>query len=151
MKNSFEAQIPYEKYIRLIKFLFTASFIDVCQRKDPEISQCIIRNVDILRPRFNKGVPELAIPPFNPLTIPEAHYNGGSFNLTFRNIELYDLESFVIDDLYFDPSKPEFKLSVTIPRLRILAEYNVKGRVLLLQLDGKGPVDGNYSKYIPFE
>lgn len=124
-----------------------ASLVDICQRKDPQISQCIIRNVDKLRPLFNKGVPELGIPPFNPLRIPQAHYNGGTFNISFDNIELFNLESFVIDELNFNPWKPEFKLAVTIPNLRMKTQYHVVGRVLVLQLDGRGPADGNYSMY----
>lgn len=103
--------------------------------------------MDILRPKFDKGVPELGIPPFNPLTIPEAHFNGGSFNVSFKNIEIYNLDSFSIDSLYFDPFKPEFKLAIKVPVLRIKATYTVKGRVLVLVLDGSGPLDGNYSKY----
>lgn len=105
--------------------------------------------MELLRPRFLKGVPELYIPSFNPLIIPQASLDSGrNFNASFKRIRIYGFENFVIDDLKFDPKKPEFRLAITIPHARVKSEYSLKGRLLILQLDGNGPADGNFSKYI---
>lgn len=104
--------------------------------------------MEILRPRFPKGIPELSIPNFSPLTIQEAKLDtGDSLKATFKKIQLYGVENFVIDELTFDPEKLDFIIKVTIPQMRVKSQYNLKGRILVLELDGNGPADGNYSKY----
>lgn len=96
-----------------------------------------------------KGVPELAIPSFNPLTIPQAQLDSGnSFKATFKRIQMWGVENFVMDEIKIDIDKLEITIGITIPEMRVKSEYNIKGRILILELDGKGPSDGNYSKYI---
>lgn len=130
-------------------FNFSAPFIEVCKRNDPNLSACLIRNVEIIRPKFSKGIPELGIPPMTPLVIPEAALSSSAtFSASFKNIQLYGLDKFLIDELSFDLSKPQLKLGITIPFLSIPSEYHLKGRLLVLELDGNGPANGNYSKYI---
>lgn len=103
--------------------------------------------MEILRPKFLNGIPELAIPSFNPLTIPEAQLNvGDSLNATFKRIQLWGVEHFILDELSIDIDKIEITVGITIPSMRVKSEYNIKGRLLVLELDGKGPSDGNYSK-----
>lgn len=101
-----------------------------------------------LRPRFSKGIPELSVPSFSPLVIPEAQLSGGrNFIAAFKKIELYGIENFIIDDLKFDPETVNFDIAITFPKLRVKSDYHIKGRLLILDLDGRGPADGNYSKY----
>lgn len=88
------------------------------------------------------------MPNFSPLTIQEAKLDtGDSFKATFKKIQLYGVENFVVDELKFDPVKLDIVIAITIPQLRVKSQYNIKGRLLVLELNGNGPADGNYSKY----
>lgn len=39
------------------------------------------------------------------------------------------------------------EVKVKFPHVRIKSNYIVNGRILILNLDGRGPADGNYSKH----
>lgn len=118
-----------------------------CHRTDPKLEECLLKNVEILRPMFKKGIPELQIPSFDPLRIPEATLTGSqNFKATFTDIELYRAEDFVVEKLRANLDKFKLEASIKFPNLRIKSHYKVNGRILILQLNGEGPADGNYSK-----
>ncbi|CAH1963274.1 unnamed protein product [Acanthoscelides obtectus] len=123
------------------------SFIEICHRKDPQINKCLQRNVEILRPRLKNGIPEMQIPGFNPLVISQATLSGGvSFEAIFNNIRMYGADDFIMDrfEVTTDP-KFRFDLDIHFDKLRILSDYKINGRLLVLQLNGAGPADGNYT------
>nr|CAH7720599.1 unnamed protein product [Callosobruchus chinensis] len=107
-----------------------ASFIEVCHRNDPQINSCLQRNTELIRPRLKNGIPEMHIPSFNPLVISQATLNGGvNFEATFNNVR----------------EKFRFEIDIHFDRLRITSDYKINGRLLVLQLNGEGPADGNYT------
>lgn len=97
------------------------------------------------------GIPELPLPPMNPLVLPEAGLNNGdNFRASFKNIQVFYADEFKIDHLKVDLDKTHIELTLTFPRLRIRSQYTIDGKILILQLQGQGPADGNFSKnYAP--
>ncbi|KAH1024373.1 hypothetical protein HUJ05_003864 [Dendroctonus ponderosae] len=121
-------------------------FIQVCKRNDPNLEQCVIKNVEILRPMMKRGIPELFVPSMNPLEIPEASLSGSqSFQASFKNIQLYGADQFKLESFETDFKTYHIKVKLSFPSLRIKSLYNIKGRILILNLDGHGPADGNYT------
>lgn len=121
--------------------------VEICSRSDPHLSDCLIRNIEKQRPKFNKGIPDLFVPPMNPLIIPEVSFNSGtSFNSTFKRMQLYGLENMKVEHLEVELKTPSVKTTVIIPFLRTISDYHIKGR-LLVPLDGHGSSYINYSKY----
>ncbi|CAG9768263.1 unnamed protein product [Ceutorhynchus assimilis] len=122
------------------------SYLKLCQRRDPQLHQCIMDNVQILKPKMKPGIPELYIPPLNPLVIPEATLNSGSsFRATFKDIQLYNAHEFNLQSFDVDLDKYHIDLKILFPLLRIKSLYSFNGRLLILNLNGKGPADGNYT------
>ncbi|XP_074030671.1 protein takeout-like [Leptinotarsa decemlineata] len=122
------------------------SFIEVCSKSDPKIVECLKRNIEKLRPMFLKGIPELQIPSMNPLQIPKASLaNGNAITADFTNLQIYQLNDFTIDKLDVDLDHFKLDVTLTFPRLRIMADYHIKGKILVMDLDGSGPADGNYT------
>ncbi|XP_050309899.1 uncharacterized protein LOC126745898 [Anthonomus grandis grandis] len=122
------------------------SFLKLCKRKDPNLHNCIIENVELLRPKLKQGVPELFIPPLDPLVIPEATLNSGAqFKATFKDIQMYNTDNFDLKSFDVDLDKHHINVKILFPLLRIKSIYNINGRLLVLNLDGKGPADGNYT------
>ncbi|XP_023022117.1 circadian clock-controlled protein daywake [Leptinotarsa decemlineata] len=122
------------------------SFVEVCHRPDAKIKDCLVRNIEKLRPMFLKGIPELQIPSLNPLIIPKASLEiGDRFSADFNEIQIFFANEFVIEKLDFNVENFKLDLSILFPRLRILSNYNIKGKLLVLELDGSGSADGNYT------
>jgi len=48
---------------------FTASYIKVCKRKDPELNKCVVNTIENLRNKLKTGIPELNTPPVEPLVL----------------------------------------------------------------------------------
>lgn len=48
---------------------FTASYIKVCSRSDPEINKCVLNSIEQLRSKLKSGIPELEVPAIEPLTL----------------------------------------------------------------------------------
>ncbi|KAL1490573.1 hypothetical protein ABEB36_013243 [Hypothenemus hampei] len=122
------------------------SFIKLCHRNDPNLLKCIVENLEIIRPKMKNGIPELFIPPMNPLVIPQATLNSGAnFKATFKDILMYHADEFKLEDFTVDLNNYHIEIKMMFPELRIKSDYNIKGRLLVLNLDGKGPADGNYT------
>lgn len=82
---------------------FTASYIKICHRSDPELDTCIKNSVGELRPLLIKGIPELNIPSCEPLRVPEVVIDQGngavSLKSTYKNIEIYGPSKFIINQI----------------------------------------------------
>lgn len=48
---------------------FTASYIKICNRKDPDINNCVLNSIEQLRSKLKTGIPELEVPAMEPLTL----------------------------------------------------------------------------------
>lgn len=91
------------------------------------------------------------IPPFEPMVIKSAALKDEkSFNASFENIRIFGLSDFKINSLDYDLDNDKVDIDLTFPLLRIYANYKIKGKILILQLNGFGTCDGNYSKYPVF-
>lgn len=51
--------------------LLSADYVLPCNRNDPHINQCIKKSFNHLRPFLGKGLPELNVPPMEPLFVDE--------------------------------------------------------------------------------
>lgn len=48
---------------------FSASYMKICKRKDPEINNCVLNSIEQLRNKLTTGIPELEVPPLEPLLL----------------------------------------------------------------------------------
>lgn len=128
--------------------LFLASYVEVCHRSDPRLSDCIKKNIEIIRPKFQNGIPELFVPNLKPLKISEIKLNTvNAFKAEFQNLSFDGMENLIVNDLELDFKKMIMRMVMTIPKLRCVGNYHIAGK-LLVPLDGQGPMDSNYSKLI---
>ncbi|CAH1098583.1 unnamed protein product [Psylliodes chrysocephalus] len=126
------------------------SFIKVCKPKETDVSECILENIEIMRSKLAEkdGVPEMAIPSINPLVIPHANINLGEFQAQLENISLYRVQEFIIKKLKVDIDTVNIDLKIKFPKIDCLANYFVKGQLLVLKLDGSGPAQINITNLI---
>ncbi|XP_021914393.1 protein takeout-like isoform X2 [Zootermopsis nevadensis] len=119
-----------------------SEFFQICHRSDPDISSCIKNTLEDLRPLLIKGIPELYIVPMDPLNIPRLGYKevNGNFEMEqiLSNVTIHGIGQSKVLDVRMDFDTLTMELRMKIPSLIITADYEMKGKVLALSMEGKG-------------
>lgn len=113
-------------------------YIKLCRRNDPNISACLKENAEILRPYLADGIPELKVPRLNPLNIPAIVISLNNFSANFTNINITGVVDYVVNDLSIDIDNNKMNVDVFLPNLHLEANYEVEGKILILELRGGG-------------
>lgn len=107
-----------------------------------------------LKHRLLDGIPELYIPPLDPLVIPELtfHQNSGTVFLqsTYKNIEIRGLSSFIISDVKVDLGNLTLSAKFSVPILDVRAKYSMNGKIMMMPLIGEGDCEATFSKLYNF-
>jgi hypothetical protein len=123
------------------------SYVKLCNKSEPDFDACLINSVETLRPRMNKGIPKLNVPPIEPFRLPELEINRNLQAIQMRailqNVAAYGASGFIINRLKADPEKLTLELSITLPHI-LLAPIKSKGifRGNFTDVQGKAKVDG---------
>ncbi|XP_045471924.1 protein takeout-like [Harmonia axyridis] len=122
------------------------NFISYCHRGDPNLNECVAKAMNQVKSHLAEGIPEFQLPSMNPLMLSEASLETGeNFKCSFKNIEVYYADEFVLKSVNVNLKKDQVDMTLRFPRLRIKSIYKVTGKLLILQLDGSGPADGNFT------
>lgn len=110
--------------------------------------QCLIDAAENARSHLSDGIPEMHIPSLDPMRIPHAELDtGASFKATFDDIRIYGLTKFILKNVDLDIKNNVVDVDLMFPLVKAEADYRMKGRILILQLNGVGKCEGNYSKF----
>lgn len=63
-----------------------APFLKICHRNDPNLNECVKQSVNSLRPYLKTGIPELQIPPCEPLQVPQIEISQAVGPISIRSI-----------------------------------------------------------------
>lgn len=122
--------------------------MQICKRNVPSLANCLKESTEALRPYLRDGIPEMHLPPIEPLLVPHAELDTGeSFKATFDNFLVYGLTNYTLKNIDVDLDKNSVDLDLLFPFVRTTGDYKLKGRLLILQLNGFGKCDGNYSEH----
>lgn len=102
----------------------------------------MLRAVEDIRPHLSQGIPEMRIPKMEPLLVSSAALDSGNFLAVFENLNLYGLVNFKVRHVDFDFERNVAKINVDFDKVDIYGDYRVKGRVLILDVNGSGRVNG---------
>ncbi|XP_073841159.1 protein takeout-like [Musca autumnalis] len=121
------------------------AFFDLCKRSDSGFGQCWSKNVEKLFHEWRSGVPGLkSIGTLDPLHVKRAKISqadqGGpvSLNMEFINAELYGLGETIIEDMGSNGNNLDMKFKITVPLVKLIADYTMQGTILNLPLNGHG-------------
>ncbi|XP_024085981.1 circadian clock-controlled protein-like isoform X1 [Cimex lectularius] len=127
-------------------------FVPTCKRNDPNLDDCILKSIEVVRPHLNNGIPKIRVPALEPLQIPELNINRDLPNLkvkaNLKDVKVYGASSFKINRLKTNIDSLSLEMSVTIPKCYVTTEYDVDGRLLLVPLKGKGLFKGNFTNIV---
>ncbi|KAG7304258.1 hypothetical protein JYU34_011199 [Plutella xylostella] len=127
------------------------SFIKVCNRNDPHLNKCIINSVEELRPKISKGIPELDVPGIEPLSLGQIALargpQGAKLTAVVNDVKVRGPSNFVIEELRSDLTKNRFDFKLLLPKLEFSGKYKMDIQVLLLRLQGRGNITGQFKDY----
>ncbi|XP_031829939.1 uncharacterized protein LOC116425853 isoform X2 [Nomia melanderi] len=121
----------------------TTGIIDSATSKGLEFK--LRRFLEKFRGRMRYGIPELGIPPLEPLQLDEIDItidnpDIGNISLIIENLELYNLSTFVINKAKLSLVGPTITANVSVPHVYIEGIYNISGILGdMVKLHGDGP------------
>ncbi|XP_055596079.1 protein takeout-like [Uranotaenia lowii] len=119
--------------------------IKVCSRNDPNLNKCVTDSVISLRPLLATGKisDDFTIPPLEPLALATVNMDrGAEFKATFSDLLVSGPSNFQIDNLKVNLDKLTFDFNVYLPKLSFRGKYDLKIKLLLLNIAGVGDLKG---------
>ncbi|XP_018049404.1 PREDICTED: uncharacterized protein LOC108687891 [Atta colombica] len=108
------------------------SYIQVCSRRDPNLDQCIVNNIDNLKGRLCDGIPELGIPSGNPYTFDELLIiDGPNAKIYIRDAKVMGMCDFTIKSFYADIDRLHFEAEIVFKQIKINTTYDFNVRLLV--------------------
>ncbi|KYN02901.1 hypothetical protein ALC62_06300 [Cyphomyrmex costatus] len=108
------------------------SYIHVCGRRDPNLEQCIINNVENLKGKICDGIPELGIPSGNPYTFDKLLITDGpNTKIYIRDAKVMGACDFDIKFLHADIDRLHFDVEIVFKRIEINTTYDFNIRLLV--------------------
>lgn len=127
-----------------------ADILKKCNKNDPNLSNCIRNVIESVRFNLSDGIPELLIPPCEPLEIPVVRIkqNAGAIRMEseYSHINIFGLSNFTLRDIHIGSSFNHFRVELWFPNLQMTSNYMIQGKVLLMPIFGNGTASGNFSK-----
>ncbi|KAB0797641.1 hypothetical protein PPYR_08634 [Photinus pyralis] len=119
------------------------SYVSLCKINDPNLSMCLKDSINALRPYLVKGIPEMDLPPGEPLQFPSVSADTGansavSVKAKSWNHTVSGIMDFILNDISLDLKHSSFSIAVLFPSLRLKGQYTFKGKVLLFEIDTEG-------------
>ncbi|CAH0698793.1 unnamed protein product [Spodoptera exigua] len=117
-------------------------YIVPCSQTDPGLDTCIKNSFNHLRPYLSRGIPELGVPPVEPLFIDRLvmENDAGPVRVTaaFSNITVVGPSNYTITKIRSDLKKLRIDMGLVLPRIEITGRYEVSGQVLLFPVRSQG-------------
>lgn len=140
--------------MKFICRFISAPILKLCQKNDPNLKECLRKVVETIRPNLTAGIPELLIPPCEPLKIPEIRIvqNAGAIRMEseYSNVVISGLSKFTLREIDVDPKLGRVRAELWFPALEMTSKYLIHGKLLLMPITGSGNAYGNFCKLIEF-
>ncbi|GLV39169.1 uncharacterized protein CBL_06220 [Carabus blaptoides fortunei] len=135
---SYEKNLP--SYIKRCKYTTNGKILGEC-----------VKNVFIdLKDKFISGIPEMHIPVLDPFEINEIDFNTGSgssigLESRFSNVKISYTKNVILENVNIDIPNVLCTIELKFPMLRLTTNYNLTGQIMIMQLNGTGNAEGNFT------
>lgn len=135
-----------------------AKYTTLCSVKDTKLSECLTRVMEDILKYASTGIPELKIPKFEPLFIPEIDLKvfeglstmfGGNPQRSdktrafARNLTIHHSSEFILNKFKSDVVNNQFYIDMSFPKLQIEGQYDVNLIMFGMPIKSVGPVHVN--------
>lgn len=104
-----------------------------CRKNDPKLNECLREAIELIRTNLVNGIPELLIPPCEPLSIPEIRIkqNAGAIRMEslYTDVSISGLSNFTLRSINADPKTNQVNVELWFPLLKMTSDYNIHGKV----------------------
>ncbi|XP_011706855.1 PREDICTED: uncharacterized protein LOC105462030 [Wasmannia auropunctata] len=108
------------------------SFIHVCSRNDPKIEQCIVNNINNLKSKICKGIPELDIPSNDPFVVEKiVLVEASDIKLYIKNAQITGFCEFEIKYFRADIDNLHYYIELTFDQIQGNTTYDFDIRLLV--------------------
>ncbi|KAG8232433.1 hypothetical protein J437_LFUL012863 [Ladona fulva] len=98
--------------------------------------------IEGLKGQMKNGIPKLNIPPIEPMKISSIVIDEGGgmtkLRAAFENLQVYGLSNYTTVYAKSDPKNYRFTLGIKYGQLKIVGDYDISGRLLLVPIKGSG-------------
>uniref|UniRef100_A0A8D9EUJ8 Protein takeout n=4 Tax=Cacopsylla melanoneura TaxID=428564 RepID=A0A8D9EUJ8_9HEMI len=119
------------------------AWVKPCRKSDGPTDECVTRRIAEALPNLLNGYPKAHIPKLDPLTITSLSVDTGNkqvgLSLKLKDCLIYGTKTAVLYKVHHDFENKHYDLYYRNPRLEVLGDYNMDGKILLLPIHGKGP------------
>lgn len=128
-------------------------YIKVCPHDHENLPECIKSSISELLPKLKVGIPELNIPPLEPLDLGRISFISGSSTANLAtnlsDVTVWGVSNFDIVYLSVKNTKKgkTFRFKVEIPQIYAEGHYEVNTKLLFIDLKGEGKFRTNVSDY----
>ncbi|XP_055546849.1 uncharacterized protein LOC129731108 [Wyeomyia smithii] len=119
--------------------------LKVCSRNETKMNECIIDAVEHIRKNMATGDfgADFNVPRIEPLFIEQVKMqNGRDLQAVVNKINVSGCSTFKFERMQSKPMNLSFDFVISIPRLNFTGKYALKMKLLLLNLQGKGDING---------
>jgi len=111
-----------------------------------QLEQCLQITMAALKQFMKDGVPEVSLPPLDPMKLDNVEFHLAGAVVTFKNVTAEGLSNHETKNVGYDKASNVLKMSLAIPKLSTKGKYSLEGRVLNVDgLDSNGPYRNEYS------
>lgn len=121
------------------------SIFEPCDNSGPDFGDCAKQNLQTAVLNFSAGVPELDIPPFDPIFVPvvllDYKRENAEGKMIIRNTKVYGLKDGEILDFranLSDPSNLLIEVDFRLPSVFVEGQYKAQGKIVYFPVGGKG-------------
>ncbi|XP_057652094.1 uncharacterized protein LOC130891391 [Diorhabda carinulata] len=108
--------------------------ITPCNTKDPNLSECVMSNINCLRSQLLDGIPQLNFPSLNPLKIDSFQITARKeFEGNFSNAVVYDVDKFNIKYLEVDLEKMCWSDQMEFDEVYVETDYILDGELVSME------------------
>ncbi|XP_050438825.1 protein takeout-like [Adelges cooleyi] len=123
-----------------------------CRLSDPNLNQCIRKALNEAMTDIARGVPRLGLPPLDPLSMHSLEVSNGEGQsqivFKFRDLDMYNLGSFAISTINFDPNSYKCFIGIEAKdNIIYKGFYEVNGYLFKLPVTGKGRCEVSMDNY----
>ncbi|XP_048005488.1 uncharacterized protein LOC125241180 isoform X2 [Leguminivora glycinivorella] len=119
---------------------------------EDSLNKALYKLSDLFKPYMKHGIKLWNIPVLDPLflkTVKITQNEGGNnFKAEFNSVWVYGLSDYSIEYIRAHPAKYSFEMKLKFPDLKMLGNYDIDGKLLILELKDHGPFTANLSASI---
>ncbi|XP_014470568.1 PREDICTED: uncharacterized protein LOC106742281 [Dinoponera quadriceps] len=114
-------------------------YINVCSRRDPNLDRCLLENIKNLKNKICQGMPELSVPPTEPMHMDQIDVDTDNTKISFTNMYATGFCNYEVQSLHVDLEKQHVDIKIIFKQINIntTCSFNVN---VTKPVSMKGPI-----------